>query len=497
MKAIKPSDRKRGKRGEGRLYIRNGQGKEFKAGTPNVENGFYWIEYQKPSGRVDQVTGRPIKKKKCEKLIDADGHPIRSLKKALEARALFMAQFQAGDEVHRLKLQDALKKAEVIHAATLDKVNPPLTISDSWDKFIDHPKLDCGATMLYNYQGHWKQFTEWLSNNDPHTVYMREIGKEVALDYARHLNRRRVSSNTYNKHINFLKLIFDVLREEARIEVSPFIDIATKKLARAKVKAGARQKKRRELTLDELIEVVDGAEGDLQTLLMLGAYTGLRLGDCCTLLWSECMLDMGMVKRVPNKTQGEVIKIGIPPRLTHRLSETPKSKRKGYVLPTFAADYTYITDKGKNSHRTRITNRIQSHFEACGINTHAEGTGYKLEPHPVKKGKYIKVHTGKRAVVVAGFHSLRHTFVSMQAERGIPQSVVQKIVGHGSPAMTAHYTHISDQAAQDATLFIGEGIQNAEFEVINEPLPAWAKSLAEQLNSKNWKQIKSELLSKK
>ena len=41
------------------------------------------------------------------------------------------------------------------------------------------------------------------------------------------------------------------------------------------------------------------------------------------------------------------------------------------------------------------------------------------------------------------FHDLRHSFISMMAERGVPLPVVQSMVGHMSAAVTRHYTHIS------------------------------------------------------
>jgi integrase len=48
------------------------------------------------------------------------------------------------------------------------------------------------------------------------------------------------------------------------------------------------------------------------------------------------------------------------------------------------------------------------------------------------------------------FHSLRHTFVTIMAERGVPLPVVQAMVGHMSPEMTRYYTHISNRAAREA-----------------------------------------------
>ena len=55
--------------------------------------------------------------------------------------------------------------------------------------------------------------------------------------------------------------------------------------------------------------------------------------------------------------------------------------------------------------------------------------------------------TGCRAIVELGFHSLRYSYISHNAEKGTPAAIIQKNAGHANPAMTEHYTRISDQAA--------------------------------------------------
>jgi hypothetical protein len=56
----------------------------------------------------------------------------------------------------------------------------------------------------------------------------------------------------------------------------------------------------------------------------------------------------------------------------------------------------------------------------------------------------------KLAANVYSLHSFRHTFVSFCANAGVPLAVVAEIVGHGNPAMTEHYSHISTAAKQEA-----------------------------------------------
>jgi integrase len=53
------------------------------------------------------------------------------------------------------------------------------------------------------------------------------------------------------------------------------------------------------------------------------------------------------------------------------------------------------------------------------------------------------------------FHNLRHSFITAMAERNVPLPVVMAMVGHMSPEMTRHYTHISDNASRRAVELLG------------------------------------------
>ena len=51
---------------------------------------------------------------------------------------------------------------------------------------------------------------------------------------------------------------------------------------------------------------------------------------------------------------------------------------------------------------------------------------------------------------LVGFHSLRHSFVSICAQAGVPLPVVQALCGHGSPAVQRHYIHLGQDTVQTA-----------------------------------------------
>ncbi len=476
MKAGDKAKHKRGMRGVGRLYRRDKSGKEYPASS--TKKCDFWFQYH--------VNGKRVR----QRLLDEAGVPITSRKEAEAERVRILEPLNAKDKTDQLRFVKAkLEAAEELEALANDEANPPLTMSEAWEAYLSNPdRPDSGPETLLGYEGHWGQFTRWASSLNPAPKYLRDVTPQMAREYATYLTRGETGPNTYNKRMSFLKLFFRVLAEPARIQGNPFDSIRNKKL---------KTQARRELSLAELKSVLESATGELQTLFYLGTFTGLRLGDCCTLKWGEVDLDRGVITRVPNKTQSrgaKPIKIGIPAALFKKLTETSLGKRKGYVLPEYAALYTHTNSKGQHIKKSVITKAIQTHFRSCGINTHKEGTGTQIKPDSDNPGGYAEVATGKRAVVEVGFHSLRHTFVSIHAERGTARAVVQAIVGHGSPAMTQHYTHIGEEAAKQAALAMPSDIVDAEFEVLRDPLPKWAQELVEGMDSKNWKQVRKELL---
>jgi hypothetical protein len=116
----------------------------------------------------------------------------------------------------------------------------------------------------------------------------------------------------------------------------------------------------------------------------------------------------------------------------HLLGVVGQCGRKHIVgnLPTVNVQLTPAQARQRD--RGSVSKQIQKHFTACGIRTIKPGTGQG---------------TGTRAVVEVGFHSLRHTFVSLCREANAPLVVVEAIVGHANSAMTRHYTHICEAAA--------------------------------------------------
>ena len=408
-------------------------------------------------------------------LRDNNGNPITSKREAEEARAKVMAPFTVGDEAAALESivgKLAGRKAEL--AKLEDEQNPALTIRQAWSAFLTSPnRPDSGDSTLRQYEFQWQAFADWMKEKHPAVLTLRDVSKEIADEYATSLNHGRFSPSTYNKHLNLLTLVFRVVKHKAKLTSNQW---------ESPKRGGFLQRKRmtpnsrRELTIDELRNICQAAKGELRTLLALGIYSGLRLGDCATLRWGEVDLPRGMIRRIPNKTarrNPKPVIVPIHPILREMLSATPLKKRGDYVLPEMATLYAHNI--------CAVTDKVQHHFKMCGITLHKPGTG----------------KDGKRAVIEVGFHSLRHTFVSMCRESNAPLAVVESIVGHSNPAMTRHYTHVGEVAAGRAIALLPSVTEEAkqeppkhrQGEILCDP-----QAILKSMTAKNWKAKKASLL---
>jgi integrase len=405
-------------------------------------------------------------------LRDENGNAITAKREAEEARQKVMAPFTVADEAAALesivgKLEG--RKAEL--AKWEDQQNPPLSLALAWSEYLASPnRPDTGKDTLDMYQGQWSMFAAWMQEKHPDRPTLRDVSKDIAEEYAAALNGGSRSPNTYNKHLNLLTLVFRVLKGKAKITENPWHDIPRKR---------AIPQSRRELTIDELKKVCRIAAGEMRTLLALGIYSGLRLGDCATLRWAEVDLPRNLIRRIPSKTarrNPKPVIVPMHPVLRDMMAEAPPKQRSEYVLPETAATYF--------RNRRALIKGIQKHFLQCGIRTHApaNGTGDKNR---------------KLAVVEVGFHSLRHTFVSLCRESNAPLAVVESIVGHSNPAMTRHYTHVGELAAGRAVAALPCVIGEAKPEPHKrdaEALLREIKAIVGSTTGKNWRDKKAAIL---
>jgi integrase len=270
---------------------------------------------------------------------------------------------------------------------------------------------DSGQSTLRQYRFQFEGFCDWITKHRPEVRHLSDVTRQVADQFASHI-KSRCSSNTFNKYVRLFALVWNVLKDDAGLTENPW-----QRITRLK----HRPNSRRNFTDEEIKVVLQKTTGEMLTLCLLSYHTALRLGDACLLEWREVNLVTRRITRIPRKTartSGKVVIVPIHDELYHHLRGIQAVGK--YVCPEMAGKY--------QADSASVTDLFQRLFKDCGIRLHREGTG---------KG------TGIRAVVEVGFHSFRHTWVTLAGERGTDSATLHAIAGWGSPAMERIYSHVS------------------------------------------------------
>ena len=286
-----------------------------------------------------------------------------------------------------------------------------LRIADAWDAYERNKLRRAVAdSTLRVYRLRFAVFARWAAGK---VENVDDVSPAVARRFMAHI-AETASPKTFNDFLAVLSLTWKTFVADGRAAENPWTSIERKdKDTHTKC----------ELTAEQLDALFHATSGEMRTLFFVGIYTGLRLKDCALLKWDAVDLAGGFIRIVPEKTKRHGIAVSIP--ILPPLAEALRAARDadegagGYVMPELADLYQQSGGK-------YISNRLKFVFKRAGITTTAEAEGRS------------------RKVTDYGFHSLRHTFVSMAARAGIRQAVVQSIVGHTNAAMTAHYTHTNE-----------------------------------------------------
>jgi integrase len=371
----------RRRKGSGSLLKRNGR----------------WVIRWRDGGRVKQeatefAVGAEGAKEGAEALL-AERSQIGRLKSRRDQVAVLLAE--------REELAEKIRRLE---AAARGESSAPLLLGALVDAWRKSPRRrDVSAELEEDYAREIARFVKWAGEG----VEMAAVDDAMAERYAVDLGRQ-VSGNTYNKHLVTLTAAWRAVGRAAGVRGNPWADLPRKRKD---------THSRRSLTKEEVAKVLALAEGELRSLVLVGLWTGLRLGDACRLKWDAFKAD-GAVEVKTAKT-GAVVRLPAA-RLVAELGK----RGAGYVMPGMAAAY------GRDS--SAVSKRVTDLFTRAGLNVREKRAGW-LQSRPT-----------------ASFHSLRHTFVTRCVEAGVPVAVVRELVGHTRETMTERYMHISAEAMESA-----------------------------------------------
>lgn len=385
-------------------------------------------------------------------LRNSDGSPCTTREEAVKA---------SGD--YRQMLLAKSKETIAVHIAEAKKLKrqSSLTLDNAWNTFLKQPgRPDCSERSFTRYSLAFQQFKDWLENEHPEVDSVSSIDHAIAMEYFNSVWASGVSAATYNIYLQALRLIFRLLVESAALESNPFDGIQNKPKEAFS---------RKEFTLEQVQDIFDGftngffyeteterlATGggrervvkrlefkpkfkdEMRVLLNLCYWTGCRGEDGCLMTWENVNLEAGLISYIPRKTARKTwrtVTLPLAPPLREALQDaltwrTQPPEGKDYIIPHVAERFL------------RNPSGVQKDVMKIIHCATGKETSASRKALPGQR---------KLAANIYSLHSFRHTFVSFCANAGVPLAVVAEIVGHGNPAMTEHYSHISTAAKQEA-----------------------------------------------
>jgi integrase len=174
---------------------------------------------------------------------------------------------------------------------------------------------------------------------------------------------------------------------------------------------------------DEVVKLLSKVQGEWRGLILLGATTGLRLGDAASLKWGD--IKKGFIKLTTQKT-GQVVELPIHSDLAAFLKEQTRGIGLAPVFPELS--------KRKQAGRSGLSRQFRAIMDKARV-----------------KAKEVAAHgEAGRTRFSKGFHSLRHTFISSLANAGVSADVRQKLSAHSDESVHLDYTHLEKETFRKA-----------------------------------------------
>ncbi len=381
-------------------------GKFSEAGYLYKRGRVYWMQFKADGKRVRVSTNKTTERE------------------AVEVLRQYAEVYRKGQEGN-----DAVKRARTFRRMEEAAAVARVPLAALLETYQASPFRKAVAdTTWKHYAGRIAAFVAWMQKKHPEMKDAGDVTLKTACDFLKAVTEGRATPakwekargpKTFNDYRAILKQTWDALIKAGSLEINPWAEIDTK----TRDTHG-----KKELDESQLEALYAAAPAEFRPLFMIGLYTGLRLKDAALLRWIDIDLKAGFISTEPFKTSRHGTRVDIPilPPLRKTLEEAAARcpGRKGFVLPSIAGRYQ------RNS--KYLSTLVQNIFTAAGIETTS------------------KDDDARRAASDYGFHSSRHTFVSLAFRYGVPLPIVQAIVGHTNAAMTRHYLHISRNQLAEA-----------------------------------------------
>jgi integrase len=288
-------------------------------------------------------------------------------------------------------------------------------VRDWLDHWLDMKEQVRAGKTMDRYRQVIRDFIASLGSRA--NLALSHITPKDVLTYRNSIIKTGKTARTANLSVKVVSAAFNAAVRQHIIESNP-----TTALESLPVKS----EEKGTFTSAQVAKLVRAADGDWRGAILLGYYTGARLGDVANMRWDTIDWRNKTIRFTPSKTKKPVT-IPLHSDLERELLKNPGIGR--------AALFASLAGKGTGG-KHGLSGRFAAIMKKAGI-----------------EGKRTQA-SGGRTLSSLSFHSLRHSFNSAMANAGISQEVRQKLTGHTSAETNKVYTHHELEALRAAVSVI-------------------------------------------
>jgi integrase len=353
---------------------------------------------------------------------DSQGKQHRaSTKKTDRKEALKVAEEYEAAALGNKTLQQIQETLIRLHEQATGSKVPRYTVADYVEEWLKGKSVSTKPSTLTFYKNATAKFTEFLQ--DRATKPLLLISKQDVTSFRNDL-ASKVSAKTANHGLKCIKMVFKSAKRDGAISEDPseFVDTVRKEQG----------VKKQAFSMDQLRSIFTVADEEWRSMIYFGLYTGQRLADIANLTWSNIDKARGELRLTTRKT-GKVLILPLATPLLARIKKLPSSSDPGAPLHPNA--YAILQKEGKSS---SLSNQFADLLAAAGLR--------EKKSHKKSQDRTLN----RRIVEPLSFHSLRRTATTFMHEAGIPQAVVQAMIGHDSAAVHELYVSVGSDALKKA-----------------------------------------------
>jgi len=283
-------------------------------------------------------------------------------------------------------------------------------------EFLDYLKFgkNCSEATILSYQHDIEKFFAFLFKED---VNMDEVDQIVIRNFFTEEISNGVSKRSCKRRLTALRQFYKYLYKQGYVKDDPFLFIDSPKIEKKYPRVLYKEQ------IEEILNENRKREDELalrdQAILSLLYFCGLRASELCGLELQNIYLKQRVLK-VYGKGRKERI---VP------FNDECKKDIEMYLK----LSRTNLLSKNKELSKKLILNNK-------GHSLTVRGLEYILDSIELKTGTFLNLHP----------HILRHSFATHLLENGADLRIIQELLGHESINTTQIYTHVTEEAMQEA-----------------------------------------------